>query len=137
MLPPEDRIWNAYGNGEGQLTFLLPVSSRLPLPEAPPHPMLNGYVIPYGKDGQPLTDLRIRDRAGKCEAATGMPGYPLGYPDRYPVRCYWPGSDEESEDCFSPQRTVEAGDTVFCPGSIWEPHYDPMSFVAVEVTETY
>jgi hypothetical protein len=136
-LQPDFRVWNAYGDKDGQISlFDPPKGPRLPLPTAPPHPMLDGYVIPYSKDGLPLPDLKLTEVTGTCAGGTGMPGYPLVYTDRYPVRCSWHPS-EFTDSCFSPRRTVEAGDTVFCPDAQWKQPFDHMSFFAVKVTDVY
>ena len=135
-LPPESLVWNAHGDEDGRISlFDEPKGPRLALPKAPQHPLLDGWVIPYGKDGEPLPDLKLTKVAGTCEVGA-MPGYPLAYPGRYSVRCFW-GESEGSENCFVPRATVAAGDTVFCPDAWWERRYDPMSFFAVEVTDVY
>jgi hypothetical protein len=137
LIPPEYRVWNGHGARDGTISlFDPPKGPRLPLAKAPPHPLLDGYVIPYGKDDLPLPDLKLTAVTGTCEVGTGMPGYPRAYPDRYPIRCSWHPA-EFTDSCFSPQETVEAGDTVFCPDAPWVQRYDPMSFFAVKVTEPY
>jgi hypothetical protein len=136
-LPPEDLVWNAHGEEDGKLSlFDEPKGSRLPLPKAPSHPMLDGWVMPYGKDRRPLPDLKLTKVAGTCEGGTGMPGHPFAYPDRYGVQCYW-RDGEGRESCFTPEASVAAGDTVFCPTALWEEPYDPLSFFAVKVTDVY
>jgi hypothetical protein len=135
MLPPESRVWNAHGDEDGTISlFDEPKGSRLPLPEAPPYRMLDGYVIPYGKNGEPLADLKLTEVAGTCERGTGNPvDDPPSYPDRYPERCWWKSLG--SYDCFKQPGRVELGDVVLCPDAYWEKAYDPLHFFRVTVTE--
>jgi WD40-like Beta Propeller Repeat len=132
-LPPEQRVWNAHGGQDGQLSlFDPPEGPRLPLPKAPPHPLLDGYVVPFGKDGEPLPDLKLTETTGTCERPGDLYGHPLGYPDRYPLRCSWEGSG--SDNCFKQTRRLEIGDGVLCPDSRSEEAYDPMRFFRVKVS---
>jgi hypothetical protein len=138
-LPPEDIVWNAHGDEDGRISlFDEPKGPRLPLPNAPPHPLLDGWVIPYDNDGKPLAGLTLTTVGGYCEVETAMRGYPLDYPDRYSLRCCWNDSDG-SADCFTPRARakVAIGDTVLCPDATWDHAYDPMSFFAVRVTDVY
>jgi len=134
QLPTEYRVWNGYGADDGRLSlFDPPKALSLSLPKAPPYPMLDGYVIPYGKDGEPLPNLTFTERSGTC-SGTGEPDrYPLSYPDRYPARCWWDGSG--SEHCFKPPGPLELGDVVLCPDAAWEKAYDPMRFLRVKVSK--
>jgi hypothetical protein len=134
QLPTEYRVWNGYGAADGRLSlFDPPEALSLSLPKAPPYPMLDGYVIPYGKDGQPLPDLTFTEISGTC-SGTGAPDrYPLSYPDRYPARCWWDGSG--SEHCFKQPGRLELGDVVLCPDAPWEKAYDPMGFFRVKVSK--
>jgi hypothetical protein len=134
LLPPEDRVWNAHAAEDGQVRlFDPPKGPRLALPKAPPFPMLDGYVIPYGKDGEPLADLKVTEVAGTCYG-TGEPDrYPLALPDQYPARCWWHGSG--SDDCFKRPGRLAIGDVVLCPESAWKDVYEPMHFFKVKVVE--
>jgi hypothetical protein len=136
QLPPEYRVWNGHGAQDGKIILFDPSKEpRLSLPKAPPHPMLDGYVIPYGKDDEPLVDLKLTETTGTCPG-TGEPDrYPLAYPDRYPVRCGWHGSG--SNDCFKQPGRLEVGHIVLCPESGWYEAYDPMRFVKVTVAKTH
>jgi WD40-like Beta Propeller Repeat len=134
QLPTEDRVWNGHGAEDGKVSLFDPSKApRLPLPKAPPYPMLDGYVIPYGKDGELLADLKLTETSGTCYG-TGEPDrYPLSYPDRYPARCWWDGSG--SEHCFKQPGRLADGDIVLCPQSVWDEVYDPMHFFKVKVTD--
>jgi hypothetical protein len=134
-IPTEYRVWNAHGAEDGSISlFEAPKGPRLPLPKAPPHPLLDGYVIPYGKDGAPLPDLKLTDKTGTCYRSAELDGYPLAYPDRYGAgRCYWPG--HASDDCFKQLGPVTVGDTLLCPASVWDEAYDPLRFVRLTVTK--
>lgn len=137
MLPPDYRVWNGHGGKDGKLSlFDPPKGPRLPLPKAPPHPMLDGYVIPFGTDDKPLPGLELIEVDGTCERGTGIGGgdrYPLAYPDGYLLRCWWDGSG--SENCFKHPGPVEVGDTVLCPDAPWKEAYDPMRFFKVRVAK--
>ena len=136
-LPPDDLVWNAHGGKDGRISlFDEPKEPRLPLPKGPPHPLLDGWVLPYGEDGEPLAGLKLTTVVGYCEVETAVPGYPLDYPDRYPLQCYWNDSDGRA-DCFTPRAGVAIADTVLCPAATWDQAYDPMAFFAVKVTDVY
>ena len=133
QLTHKYRVWNAHGAHDGKLSlFDPPKGTRLPLPQAPPHPMLDGYVIPYGKDGEPLPDLKLTEGDGTCYA-TGGDEYPLAYPDQYSVKCWWP--DSGSDNCFKRPGRLAIGDIVMCPHILWHEANDPMRFVKVRVTK--
>jgi hypothetical protein len=136
MLPPEYRVWNAHDERDGELRlFDPPKGPGLPLPKAPPHPMLEGYVIPYGKDGEPLADLKLTEAEGTCYGTGEPDGYPLAYPDGYPAQCWWHGPPRGgSKDCFKRPGRLAIGDIVLCPQAFWHQAYDPMRFVKVKVT---
>jgi hypothetical protein len=135
LVPAEYRVWNGHGDEEGKISlFDPPKGARLPLPKAPPHPMLDGHVIPFTQDGEPLADLKLTETEGGCSSG-GMPaGYPRAYPDGYPVRCGWGGSGMHIE-CFKRPGPLAMGDVVLCPDAPWKKAYDPMRFIAVKVTE--
>jgi hypothetical protein len=136
MLPPEHRVWNGHGDEEGSLSlFDPPKGARLPLPKAPPYPMLDGYVIPYGKDGKPLADLKLTAASGTCDQWLSKPdGYPKEHPDGFPERCWW-GDDSGSYHCFKQPGRLEIGDTVLCPEAFWHEPYDPLRFVEVKLAK--
>ena len=94
--------------------------------------MLDGYVVPFGKDGDPLPDLKMtQEVSGTCDRAGEAGPYPLSLPDGYPERCWWRGSGSQS--CFKRPGRLEIGDVVFCPEAFWHEAYDPMQFVKVKV----
>jgi hypothetical protein len=130
------RVWNGQGSRDGTLSlFDPPKGPRLALPKAPPYPLLDGYVIPYGKDGEPLPDLKLTAVDGTCEFAPDPDGYPLAYPDRYPHHCFWQGY--EGFSCFRHERELAVGDILLCPDATWREPYDPMGFFEVKVSDTY
>jgi hypothetical protein len=134
LLPPEHRVWNADAEEDGQVRlFDPPQGPRLPLPKAPPYPMLDGFVVPYGKDGEPLEDLKLTEVKGTCYG-TGEPDrYPLALPDGYPARCWGHGSG--NDHCFKRPGRLALGDTVLCPMAVWDDVYDPMRFFKVKVVK--
>jgi hypothetical protein len=123
LMPPEYRVWNAHASNEGTLTlFDAPKGPRLPLPKAPPYPMLDGEVIPYGKDGEPLAGLKLAETDWTCDA--------------------WGGSDDPVvycsvyDECFKRPGRLAVGDIVLCPSrSARDEAYDPMHFEKVEVAK--
>lgn len=130
LSPPEYRVWNAHGADDGKLSlFDPPTGPRLPLPKAPPYPMLDGCVVPFGKDGEPLANLELTETAGVCYGTGPPDGYPVAYPDGYPAYCWWGVSG--SENCFMHPGRLAVGDIVLCP----QEADDPMRFIKVKVTE--
>jgi hypothetical protein len=125
LEPPEYRVWNAHGSEGGPLIlFEPPKGPRLPLPKAPPYPMLDGYVVPYGKDGEPLAGLKLTEATWTCRAWGDSEDDPLVYCSTY-------------DECFKPPGRLEVGDVMLCPPRdwSWQEGYDPMRFVKVEVTD--
>jgi hypothetical protein len=122
LMPPEYRVWNAHASDDETLTlFEAPKGPRLPLPKAPPYPMLDGYVIPYGKDGEPLAGLKLTETALSCD----VPGHSDDDPVVY---CF------VHAVCFKRPGRLEVGDVVLCPD--WSSKaFDPMRFVSVKVSK--
>jgi hypothetical protein len=69
--------------------------------------MLNGYVLPFGDDGQPQPGLTFSETvSGTCFAG----GY-VDHPDS--VRCGW--GDYIHNSCFKAPGPMHVGDVVLCP----------------------
>ena len=130
MLPPESRVWNAHRDRSGELRLLdPPKGARLPLPKAPPYPLLEGFVVPFTKDGEALPSLKLTDVTGTC---SWLPD-PLDphAAEGYPVRCGW--GDYGNNDCFKRPGALKAGDIVLCPNYWYRKRSDPLSFFKVTV----
>jgi WD40-like Beta Propeller Repeat len=112
-MNPAQRVWNALVDKRGKLRLVkAPAGPRLPLPKAPPYPLLNGYVLPFNSDGTPRRGLTFtKTETGTCVGR----GY-IKHPDS--ERCGW---QEHSftyvdNDCFkAPGRPLRVGDVVLCP----------------------
>ena len=68
FLDPDERVWNAWIESSGKLSlFAAPKGPHLPLPKAPPYPMVDGYVIPFDGNGQVHQELTISEtHTGTC-----------------------------------------------------------------------
>ncbi len=111
-MNPDRRVWNAQVDNSGKLMLVsAPKGPRLPLPAAPPYPLLNGYVLPFSSDGQPRPGLTFtKTVTGTC-AGRGD----VDHPDS--LRCGW---DERNftyvdNSCFKAPGRLRVGDVVLCP----------------------
>jgi len=68
-IDPAYRVWNAQLDRGGKLTLLEPPKGpRLRLPKAPPYPMRDGHILPFGSDGRPRPGLTFtKTVAGTCD----------------------------------------------------------------------
>jgi hypothetical protein len=121
-INPRFRVWNAQSDHFGKLSlFDPPKGPRLSLPNVPPHPLLDGYVVPFGQDGEPLPELRYtRSVSGSCDDEERG----------YPVRCFWGHFLHNS--CFKQPGRLEVGDIALCPDYWRSP--DPMNFLKVQIS---
>lgn len=126
-IDPAYRVWNAEVEKGGRLAlFDLPKGARLPLPKLPPYPILDGYILPFGSDGQPRAGLTFaKTVAGACSKG----GFVLNYPDS--VRCTWRAGTFSylHNECFKPPSRAAIGDIVLCPEGA-----GATSFVRVRLT---
>ena len=87
---------------------------------------LNGYVLPFGSNGQPRAGLTFTKTVrGTCSGG----GYVL---HANSVRCVWQESHFSwlDNECFKPPGRVAIGDIVLCPEGAGS-----TSFVRVRLTE--
>ena len=122
MIDPRFRVWNAQVDRDGKLGLVdTPRGPNLSLPKAPPYPLLDGYVVPFGKDGAPLAELHnTRTVSGSCDDEER----------RYPVRCFWGHFLHNS--CFKQPGRLQVGDFALCP-DYWR-SADPMSYLRVLIS---
>lgn len=129
MLPSEYRVWNAHRErGGGVRLFEPPKGPRLPLPKAPSYPLLDGFVVPYAKDGEPLSALKLSDVTGSCSWFEELSDH---LPEDYPMRCWW--GDSGNDHCFKPPGQLKVGDFALCPDYWYKKRYDPLGYVRVKI----
>lgn len=127
MIESAFRVWNGHTDEEGKLSlFDTPKRPHLALPKVPPYPIFDGYVVPFGTDGQPLPGLNVTETVtGECFEDD------LAAPDLgYPVRCFW-GHSLHNE-CFKPPGSLEVEGFALCPDYWRSPN--PMSFFKVLIS---
>jgi hypothetical protein len=133
MLPPEYRVPNGHPQPDGGITLFDPAKgARLPLPKAPPYPLLDGFVVPFDENWEPIAALKLENVSGTCPWVEGSSKDLVD--DRYALRCWWDGSG--GDNCFKRPGELKVGDFVLCPDFWYGARYDPMSFTRVEVTST-
>jgi hypothetical protein len=134
MLPAEYRVWNGYARQGGTVTlFDPPQARRLPLPPAPHYPLLDGFVLPFDKNWEPLPTLRLKEVDAACPWSKEW-SKDLAY-DIYALECGWDGWGRDH--CFKRPGELKVGDFVLCSEYVYNGRYDPLSFTRVKVTRTY
>lgn len=111
-MNPDQRVWNARIDRSGKLMLAKPPTrGRLPLPEAPPYPLLNGYVLPFNRDGKPRRGLSFT----KTVTGTCVGRGDIRHPDS--LRCAWSGRKFTyiHNSCFKAPGRLRVGDVVLCP----------------------
>jgi hypothetical protein len=110
-MDPAQRVWNAQADERGKLRLVrAPKGARLPLPKAPPYPILDGYILPFDSDGNVRKGLTISEaQTGTCIGR----GF-VDHPDS--VDCGWRdgGFSYIDHHCFKPPGPLEVGDIVLC-----------------------
>jgi hypothetical protein len=111
-MDPAQRVWNAQSEENGKLVLAdPPKGNRLPLPTAPPYPILEGYIVPIASNGRPRAGLTVAETVqGTCTSD----GY-VNHPDS--VRCGWPehGFDYLDNYCWKAPGRLRLASVVLCP----------------------
>jgi hypothetical protein len=119
-MNPAQRDWNARVDKNGKLSLARPPKGqRLPLPKAPPYPLLNGYVLPFTRDGRPRRGLTLtKTVTGTCNGRGD-----IRHPDS--VRCGWSERKFSYIDnsCFKAPGRLRVGDFVLCPEGAGSTHF--------------